>query len=100
MSRIRFLVAARQDLIEIFEHIAHDSPISARRWIQKLRLRARSAARAPAAGRVVPELEREDVREVFLRTYRIVYRVDRKEILFLAFVEGSQQLRVDPDADE
>ena len=24
---------------------------------------------------MVPELQREDIREVFLRTYRIVYRV-------------------------
>ena len=94
------LIAARQDLVEIFEHIADDNPVAARLWIQRLRQRARAAARAPAAGRMVPELERQDVREVFLRTYRVVYRVGTKEIVILRFVEGSQQLRVDPDTDE
>ena len=42
----------------------------------------------PLAGRVVPELQREDVREVLLGTYRIVYRVREDAIDVLTVFEG------------
>ena len=43
-------------------------------------------------GRRVPELERDDIREVLLRSYRILYRVLDEEIHILTVVEGHQQL--------
>lgn len=46
-----------------------------RAWVERLRARARRAAQMPWAGRVVPELGRDDIQEVSLRAYRIVYRV-------------------------
>ena len=42
----------------------------------------------PPAGRVVPEKAHSDVREVFLRSYRIVYRVREGSILVLTVFEG------------
>jgi plasmid stabilization system protein ParE len=42
----------------------------------------------PLAGRVVPEFEREDIREVFLKGYRIVYCVSPDEIAIVAVLEG------------
>ena len=61
--------------------------------LARLRARAQGAARAPRAGRVVPELDREDVREVFLRAYRIVYRVRGQCIEVLTVFEGHRLLR-------
>jgi len=53
----------------------------------------------PLAGRVVPEFDRPDVREVFLRTYRIVYRVDHVGIFVIAVFEGHRLMgNIDPDA--
>lgn len=98
--RRRYLRRALVDLQEIGRYIGRDNRVAAQRWLGRLRSRAAAAALSPLTGRVVPELGRDDVREVFLRTYRIIYRIDVKEILILAFVEGSQQLRVDPDAAE
>ncbi len=46
-------------------------------WNEQLRERARQAAENPLAARVVPELGRDDVREVFLRSYRIVTALGR-----------------------
>ena len=63
---------ARRDLHSIHAYIADDNPTAARRWVARLRAKARSAASAPGAGRIVPEVEKADVREVFLRSYRIV----------------------------
>jgi plasmid stabilization system protein ParE len=52
------------------------------------------------AGRVVPEVDEPDVREVFFRTYRIVYRVMEGEVHVLTVFEGSRPLLVETMSDE
>lgn len=61
--KLRWTARAKKDLLEIGAYIARDNPAAARRWIERLRERARAAAEAPRTGRVVPELGREGVRE-------------------------------------
>jgi plasmid stabilization system protein ParE len=46
----------------------------------------------PRAGRSVPELRRDDVREVVVRGYRIVYQLAARGIIVLAVFEGHRQL--------
>ena len=46
------------------------------------------AATAPLAARQVPEIGRIDIREVLLRTYRLVYRVSDDRIVVLTVFEG------------
>ena len=92
---LRWSRRAERDLETIGSHIAADDPHAARAWVQRLIERAVLATSNPLAGRIVPEFGRVDVREVFLRTYRIVYRVQRRAIfvLFVLFVvEGSKRL--------
>ncbi len=79
---------ARRDLLEIGRHIARDNPRAARAWVERLRERARKAAESPLAGRVVPERADLEVREVFVRTYRIVYRTFENAIHVLTVFEG------------
>jgi len=76
------------DLRAIDDYIAADNPAAAERWVGRLIAKAEAAARLPMAGRVVPEKRRPDIREVFLRTYRIVYRVREGSILVLTVFEG------------
>ncbi len=90
--KLRWSDHARRDLIAIGRYIARDNPDAARDWIEQLRERARLAAENPHAGRVVPELGREDVREVFLRSYRIVYGVGEDAVDVLTVFEGHRLL--------
>lgn len=69
-----------------------DKPDAARRWVARLQRRARQAAELPSAGRTVPELGREDIREILERGYRIVYRIHGEEIHILAVFEGHKLL--------
>ena len=99
MRPLRWSRRATRDLVEIGDFIAADDPVAARRWVERLRARAALAAVAPLGGRRVPELDRDDVRETFLRTYRIVYRVLPKEVVVLTVSEGHRRLPpIDPDA--
>ena len=90
---------ATADLLAIGEYIARDNPVAARTWLDRLRRQAELAAGAPLAGRRVPELARDDVRETFLRSYRLVYRVDPDGITVLTVFEGHRPFR-DRDLEE
>jgi toxin ParE1/3/4 len=86
--KIRWTPRALQDLREIGAFISRDSPNAARRWVDRLQNHAETVIDAPRSGRVVPEFEREDVREVLLKGYRIVYTLSEEEIAFVAILEG------------
>ena len=81
---------AKQDLLEIRRYIAVDNPNAANQWVQRLRKRARNALQAPHAGRRVPEISREDVRELIEGNYRIVYQVFADRLVILTVYEGHQ----------
>ena len=83
---------AEADLYEIGDYIAVDDSVAAVAWIQRLRDRADTVAQMPRSGRVVPEFEQEDVREVFVGIYRLVYRVRRGGIDVLSVFEGGMQM--------
>ncbi len=53
----------------------------------------------PGAGRVVPEIEHDDIREVFVGSYRIVYWVRQKTVDVLTVFEGHRLLRSADSAD-
>lgn len=86
--KVRWTSRARRDLREIGAYISHDNPNAANRWVARLWDRAEKIKDAPRAGRVVPEIQREDVREVFLKSYRIVYLLKVDEVRIITVIEG------------
>lgn len=95
---LRWTERAAKDLVAIGDYIAADDPTAARAWVEKLRRQAMKASRMPRMGRVVPEIARDDVREVFQRSYRIIYRLVDDGIVVLTVFEGHRLLgKLDPD---
>jgi addiction module RelE/StbE family toxin len=92
--KLRWSERSVNDLIAIQKYIAQDNPQTAKTWVAKLRQRARCAADTALAGRIVPEFNQTDMREVFLGNYRIVYRVGGDGILVLTVFEGHQLLKL------
>jgi toxin ParE1/3/4 len=91
--RLRWSQRAQNDLVEIASFIARDDPAAARAWVRRLRERARLAATMPHGGRVVPEQRDDDIREVFVRSYRIIYRIAGNQTIILTVLEGHRLLR-------
>jgi addiction module RelE/StbE family toxin len=91
--KVEFSPNAEADLDEIAQYIARDNLRAADRWVDKLVQAARDVANAPLAGRMVPELQDPSIREVLVRKYRIVYRVDPRRITILSIFEGHRKLR-------
>ncbi len=87
---------AAADLEEICEYIARDSEYYARFFAQKLITQVETIAEFPGAGRIVPEYQRDDLREQLFQNYRLVYRVRPEAVEVVAIVHGARLLpRVD-----
>jgi toxin ParE1/3/4 len=79
---------ARLDLLSIQRVIAADNPATANRWAQRIRERAGNTLHWPLAGRKVPELSLDDIRELIEGNYRIVYQVFLDRLVVLTVFEG------------
>ena len=61
-------------LLDIYEYIAHDSAIYAKRMVDRITKRSEQIASFPISGRKVAEYEADDIREIIEKPYRIIYR--------------------------
>ena len=91
--RIVWSRRALHDLEAIASYIAADSPTYAGSVIKKIVSQTRILAQFPRAGRKVPELNDEDIRELIVYSYRIIYRLQPHEILIAAVIHGKRILQ-------
>jgi plasmid stabilization system protein ParE len=84
--------AALDDITAIADYIGHDSPSHARRVVDALFELGDSLVDHPRAGRIVPELNNERVRERFLYSYRLLYEIGTERISILAVIHGARLL--------
>jgi plasmid stabilization system protein ParE len=83
---------ARNDLNAIFEYIALDSKFYARNTVRNIVEKASSLIEHPQVGRIVPEIENVEIREVFIYSYRIIYQILTDKIAILTEVHGNRDL--------
>lgn len=67
--------SAESDLREIVSYIARHNPDAALRMGNALIRRTEILAEFPDLGRVIPEFNQPQLRELIYRSYRILYRV-------------------------
>jgi len=75
MVKINWTPQSKNDLVSIAEYIAQDSQKFARIQIKRIRERVKQLKKFPNSGRVVPEYEDENLKELILGNYRIIYRI-------------------------
>jgi plasmid stabilization system protein ParE len=90
--KVLWTAPAEAQLLQIEEYIALDDTDAAVRWVGRLRERVSRLANMPRSGRIVPELDRDDVREVIVGAYRLIYRIESRSIVVLSVFEGHQRL--------
>lgn len=83
---------ATEDLESIAEYIARDSEFYARAVVTEIFAVSRSIAEFPLIGRIVPEIGDERIRERFIYSYRLVYRIEAARILVVAVIHGKRLL--------
>ena len=90
--KIHFTASAIEHLDGIYAFIATDSPKYAQRVVVRLIEKASNIAILPHGAGMVPEYSHPDIREVFLYSYRIIYRILPEQIDILAILHGAKPL--------
>jgi toxin ParE1/3/4 len=73
---IKWTQSAINDLRSLVCYIARDDRNTAERFGNRIIAKIESIAAFPHIGRVVPEFHQEQLREVILSPYRLIYEVD------------------------
>ena len=88
--RVVWTEAARIGLHSALEYISEDSPDAAGHFLGVVLDTAQSLSFLSERGRIVPELQRPDIREIFVYSYRILYQVTQPEVHIVAFLHGAR----------
>jgi len=92
MAEIRWTKQSLDDIEAIAEFIEKDSPAFARMFAKKVFEAVGRLALYPESGRMVPEVNSRDIREVILGNYRIIYRVNKSVVEILTVYHSSRLL--------
>ena len=89
---VKWSPEATEDLESIAEYIARDSEFYARAVVSKILAVSHKIPDQPLIGRVVPEISDEEIRERFIYSYRLVYRIHGSVITIVAVIHGKRLL--------
>ena len=84
---------AIEDIESIASHIERDSLWYAKAVASRIVETAETIPDFPEIGRAVPELGDSTIRERFIYSYRIIYRVESERVLVAAVIHGSRLLQ-------
>jgi toxin ParE1/3/4 len=90
--RVVWTEHARQMLDEAVAYIAQDAQPAAERLLSEALDAASSLDVFSERGRIVPELDQPNIRQLLVQRYRLLYEVTRSEVHILAFVHGARDL--------
>jgi len=79
---------ARMDLKQIHDYIAEDSRYYAKKVVQTIVEKTEELMVFPEIGRIVPEIDDPNIRELFVYSYRLIYEITPNGIEILAVMHG------------
>jgi toxin ParE1/3/4 len=91
MNRIVWTDPAVSDLDSIHKYIARDSEIYADSVLSEIFDAVDQLIAYAASGRVVPELNEEQTREIIVGSYRVMYETQGDTIHILTVLHGARQ---------
>ena len=80
---------------EVAQYIAQDKPSAAEKWVDTVFSKVEQLKTSPEIGRIVPEIHNSQLRELIYGNYRIIYRIEKKQISILTIRHGRQILPLD-----
>jgi plasmid stabilization system protein ParE len=91
--KVAWSYVALGNLIEANKYISSENPEAARKVINDIYDTGRKIKEFPEKGRIVPEIRRKNVREVFCFEYRIIYRIETRRIFILTVRHMKQRIK-------
>ncbi len=84
---------AKADLRSIHDFIAHDSEHYAKQVTQDMVAKTDVLNELPRIGKVIPELGDDNLRELSLYSYRILYEIKAPEVSVLAVIHKRREFQ-------
>ena len=94
MGEVIWTNGALSDLVKIAEYIEKNSPKFAQITVKKLYYKVDILNSNPKLGRIVPELDNINIRELIEGNYRIIYELIDMEIYVLTVHHSSRELNI------
>jgi len=93
---------ALDDVEGIEIYLSDKSPAKARKLTKEIFARARSLAVFPRRGRMIPEIRDDNLRELIVGAYRLMYEIDDDEgtVEVLAVLHGRREVPMDRLLDD
>jgi plasmid stabilization system protein ParE len=91
--RVFWSYVAVGNLIENSRYIAKENPDAARAVISDIYEAGNRIKELPDRGRIVPEIGKSNVKEIFCRSYRIIYKIEARKITILTVRHMRQHLK-------
>jgi len=85
---VKWSVPARNDLKQIHDYIAKDSEYYARNVIQEIVAKTETLTEHPEIGRIVSEIGDQNIRELIIYSYRLIYESSVAGVEILAIIHG------------
>lgn len=92
MAEVAWSASAVTDLETTVDYLAQNSKPYAAAFAQKVLKAVERLGTFPWMGRMVPEYDREELRELIFQNYRIIYRVEPGQVAIAAIVHASRDL--------
>ena len=92
MGHVIWTEPALADVREIMHFVAKDSRRYALKLADRLMEASQGLVRQPHSGGRVPEFDCDNLREVLVRPYRIIYNVRSEDCYVVAVIHGARDL--------
>lgn len=93
MAQITWTKKSLKDLRAIYNYISLDSVFYAARFISILIKRVDQLYEFPESGRVVPEKDTAEIRELIEGNYRIFYRLRKEKVTILRIHNSARKIK-------
>lgn len=92
MAELVWSPRSLKDLEIIYEYIKQDSIEQPSEFVNEFIYETSTIIDFPYKGRLLPELNRDEVREKIYKSYRIIYRIIETNIELVIFLHQSRRL--------
>ena len=93
--KVQWTSNAKEDLLNIVDHIQQDSVENARKVYEQIREKAHSSNFFPLRGRIVPELQKEGItiyRELITQPWRVMYKIENDTVYIMGIFDARQNV--------
>lgn len=84
MNEVVWKDAAREEVRAIYSYVFDQSPKAAENWADELAKKIEYVTQFPEMGRIVPDYQIAEIRELFVGRYRLLYSIQEQQPKILA----------------